>query len=110
MKLHYKIISVDEAEDCIVVRFYSDMMSEEELCVERDREGKITRCRTDYNINLPIPAPQEERLHKFILTKAPDWWLWMKDQYKKGKIDLSHVKELIGKEYTQEYNTPTGHI
>ena len=59
MQIKYKIIGCSEEERSIIVRFYSDVITEEELA-DRDTDGEIIRhsdgsiknCRTDYNINL----------------------------------------------------------
>ena len=71
MILKYKIIEVHPNEHSVVVRFYTDKITEESLCVQKSEDGKILRCRTDYNIELPIPAPTGGELDELISKNAP---------------------------------------
>ena len=79
MDIHYKIVEVIPNEHSIIVRYFTDFMTEEMLnsmpdSPERREDGSPMRCRTDYNINLPVPAPAGEDLNKFILERAPLHW------------------------------------
>lgn len=79
MDIHYKIIEVNPNEHAIIVRYFTDFLSEEHLATNpedpnRLPDGSPVRCRTDYNINIPIPAPEGDVLHEYILSKAPTHW------------------------------------
>jgi hypothetical protein len=60
MKINYRILSVDEKENSIVVRYWTDILTEEFLSTEFSvdgkpllgLDGKPIRCRTDFNISL----------------------------------------------------------
>lgn len=71
MIVKYKIIEVNPSEHAIVARFYTDKITEDSLCVQKSEDGKILRCRTDYNIELPIPAPLGKELDELISRHAP---------------------------------------
>ena len=101
--IKYKIVEVNEAEHSLVVRYYTDKITEESLAVDI-LDGVIRRCRTDYSIDLPVPAPVEIELHNFIMGRAPILWLNTKESVLDPMIDtsLSHYMELIGKEVTAD--------
>ena len=44
--IKYKIVEVNEAEHSLVVRYYTDKITEESLAVDI-LDGVIRRCRTD---------------------------------------------------------------
>tara|TARA_R110000751_G_scaffold79917_1_gene161114 strand:+ start:41 stop:409 length:369 start_codon:yes stop_codon:yes gene_type:complete len=108
MQIKYKIIGCSEEERSIIVRFYSDVITEEELA-DRDTDGEIIRhsdgsiknCRTDYNINLfQVPAPTGNDLEVFIARHAPKDWLEMLEKVKDPSIDttLSTIQDMVGPE------------
>jgi hypothetical protein len=72
--MKYKIIEINEPDHSIVVRFYTDKISEAALAVQVDQQGNILRGRTDYSINLPVPAPQGDELDALIRSHAPGEW------------------------------------
>ncbi|CAB4131431.1 hypothetical protein UFOVP132_83 [uncultured Caudovirales phage] len=107
MDIHYKIIEVHPNEHAIVVRYFSDALSEEMLATNpedqnRRDDGSPVRCRTDYNINLPIPAPEGEELHKFLIRSAPVGWFDMQAKIFDPEIDttLSHINALVDQHVT----------
>lgn len=97
--IKYKIIEVDEAQHSIVVRYYTDIITEEMLATDI-LDGIIRRCRTDYSIDLPIPAPTGAELDKFISLRAPIDWLTAQEAVKDPEINttLDHIKSLINQE------------
>jgi hypothetical protein len=68
----------------------------------RRDDGSPVRCRTDYNINLPVPAPEGEELHKFLVRSAPIGWFDMQHKVINPDIDtsLSHISELVDQHIT----------
>jgi hypothetical protein len=99
MNLRYKIIEVHPQEHSIVVRFYTDLVNEAALAVDV-LNGVIRRCRTDYNINLPVPAPQGEELEAFITKHAPTEWLATQEALLNPNEDtsMSSLMPLVGVE------------
>ena len=100
MNLKYKIIEVYPEHHSIVVRFYSDAITEQELATQTDEQGKVLRGRTDYAFDLPIPAPTGAALDEFIRARAPSQWLDTMAAVKDPAIDtsLSEAQSLIGVE------------
>lgn len=108
MDIHYKIIKVFPEEHSIVVRFFTDVLTEEKLSVDPDITNKLSdgspeRCRTDYNINLPVPAPVDGELEKYIMLHAPVQWFIMHEQIADPNVDtsLSHIQPLINAKVTK---------
>lgn len=108
MQVKYKFIEIHAAEQSALVRFYTDEVSEEDLCGHfvagvplRNADGSITRCRSDYNISLPIPAPTGLELDKFILAHAPQEWLSRLGALKTGNSDpaISALASVVGQEF-----------
>jgi hypothetical protein len=103
MDIHYKIIEVNPNEHAIVVRYFTDFLSEEDLATNpedpnRLPDGSPVRCRTDYNINVPVPAPTGAQLEEFIISNAPVHWLEIVRQVRDPDIDtsLSELQNMIG--------------
>lgn len=73
MHLKYKIVEVWPNDHTIVVRYYSDTISELELMSAPGlrEDGTPIRCRTDVSLSIPVPEPSEEELKKIILFNCP---------------------------------------
>lgn len=89
--IKYKIVEVNPTQHSIVVRYYSDIITEGMMATQKDAAGVIVRCRTDYNIDLPIPAPVGAALAKFIMDRAPSSWLKLQEDVLNPGIDTSMV-------------------
>jgi hypothetical protein len=109
MQLKYKIIEANAAEHSIVVRYTTDQLSAEDLSLNivdgqpvRNEAGEVARCRTDYNLNLPYPAPTGAALEQFIVGCAPTHWLEVQGALKAGNSDpvMPMLIQHIGTEYT----------
>ena len=88
MKISYKILSVNQNDASIVVRYFTDFLSEQELAG-----------RTDYNLTLWNLNMSENELHDYILTNAPMDWLQLKESVINKKINtqlLSNIQKSIG--------------
>lgn len=104
MKINYRILKVDEQEHSIIIRYYTDIITEDKLATSwnengiiRTSEGYPLRCRTDYNFNIwETPSPSEERIIEIIMNGAPVNWLHLQEQIANNEIDtsLSEVKPL----------------
>ena len=98
MEIKYKIISVNPADHGIVVRFYSDTISEEDLAIRNpdtgeiilDDDGNIEACRTDYSITLwDAPTLTGEALEEVIMGCAPTQWLELLGKIADASVDTS---------------------
>jgi hypothetical protein len=101
MNIHFKIVEVHPQQHSIVVRYYTDVITEQMLASQVDPvTGVILRARTDYNIDLPVPHPVGDALNTFILGRAPVDWLKLQEDVLNPAIDTSMVmvKELLGVE------------
>jgi hypothetical protein len=99
MNIHYKIVEVWPDDHLMVARYWTDILTEEMLAgdVNRNPDGTPVRCRTDVAINIPIPVPSEEELDVFIKKNAPLGWLKMMEDVKNPDVDtdVSHVSSLL---------------
>lgn len=106
MNIHYKIIEVWPDDHLIVVRYWTDVITEEFLASSNEKleDGTPFRCRTDVSLNVPIPAPSEEEMQKFILYNAPVYFLKTLEDVKNPEVDtsMSHILALKGKKFTTE--------
>lgn len=87
--IKYKIIEVHPEHHSIVVRFYSDVITEGSLATQWSETGEVLRGRTDYNIDLPIPSPEGAALVAFISAHAPVEWLGVQEKLLDPVIDTS---------------------
>ena len=73
MNINYKIIEVYEDNRVMVVRYFTDVVTEQDLDVDPNATGTGTpkRCNSDVSLTIPLPEPTEEELHKIILRNAP---------------------------------------
>lgn len=114
LQVKYKIIEIDPTQHSIVVRFYTDKISENDLAIsyltdengnsilQTRNDGSPARCQTDYNINIwQTPAPTEEELKQIISLSAPYDWFKLKHSILDPTIDtsLSNVVSLLDKEF-----------
>lgn len=100
MNIHYKIVEAWPSDHLIVVRYWTDVLSEEFLASDSNRkeDGTPVRCRSDASFTLPIPAPTGEELEKLILRNAPIDWLKTLEQVQSPDVDtsLSEIQSMIG--------------
>jgi len=91
MNLHYKIVEVWPQDHLVVVRYWTDVLSEEFLASNdiRKEDGTPERCRSDVSVTLPIPAPEGAELEKFLITNAPIDWLKTMEKVQAPDIDTS---------------------
>lgn len=98
--IKFKIIEINPDEHSIVVRFYTEVLKEEDLALQLSDTGQVLRGRTDYSIDLPVPAPTGEELKAFIMARAPVTWLQKQEAVADANIDtsLSTLSGLLGVE------------
>lgn len=109
MNIKFKVLEVNPNEHSIVVRYYTDKLTEELLDVNREdkvkrEDGSPRRCRTDYNINIPVPAPEGEDLVDYLARNAPTQWLQLQEDILNPNVDtsLKDAFDLVGKEHKAE--------
>lgn len=108
MEVKYKILKVIEDEHSILVRYYTDIVNEDFLAIDKN-SGNIRRgpdgspevCRTDSNINIfQTPSPTQEEILNIIMINAPRDWLAMQESILNENVDtsLSSVVGMINQE------------
>jgi len=71
--IRYKVIEANSSS--IVVRYYTDIVTEEYLAVQKNEDGSVARCRTDVNISLPIPTTEAYINDLITYSCMKDWLL-----------------------------------
>jgi len=91
MNLHYKIVEVWPQDHLVVIRYWTDILSEEFLASDEARkdDGTPWRCRSDVSVTLPIPAPEGAELEKLLISYAPLDWLKTMEKIQSPEIDTS---------------------
>ena len=116
MNFKYKIIELHPELHSLVVRYYTDIVSEEYLC-HRDHEGNpilnedgtFQRCKYDLNIQLfEVPPITGEALHARIVAGAPYYALALDEKIVDPEIDtsLEVLAPLLGEETEGETTIP----
>lgn len=110
MNLKYKYLATNPLENCVEVRFYTDIITEESMVVNRHPDGSIQRCRSDVNIMLPYPAPTGADLEKYILSFAPTVWFENMERHIAGTVDpiFSEVETAVGQVFAPGDLPPLG--
>lgn len=73
MIIKYKIVELYENDRTMVVRYYTDILSEKDLesVPNPDDPTKPLRCKSDVSLSIPLPEPTQAELEKLILRNAP---------------------------------------
>ena len=109
MNIHYRIIRVDPAAHGIVVRYFTDKVTEMDLANSLNPDGSVilnadgypVSTRTDVMLNIyDTPAPSNEEIEKRIMLNAPVDWLKLQEDIKDPNVDtkLSNARNLTGDE------------
>lgn len=115
MKIKYRVLSIEEDKHSMVVRYWTDKITEEMLATEFEPNGKIrktkygypVRCTTDYNLTFYDNLyPTDEEVDYFIKRNAPSAWLKVREEALEPgiKTDLGSVKKILNKEFDFEVN------
>lgn len=87
MNVHYRILKVDNLERGIIVRYFTDILTEDMLAnsiddagsIMRTDEGYPIRCRTDWNYTIYDLNATEEDIQQIIRNGAPVDWFRMQE-------------------------------
>jgi hypothetical protein len=106
MNLHYKIVEVWPNDHLIVARYWTDILSEEFLASDsnRNEDGTPVRCRSDVSLTIPIPAPTGKELENLIVSQAPLEWLKTLEKVQAPDIDtsMSDILKLKNTQFTTD--------
>ena len=107
MNIHYRIIKVDPAAHGIVVRYFTDKVTEMDLANSLNADGSAilnadgypVSTRTDVMMSIyDTPAPSNDEIEKRIMLNAPVDWLKLQEDIKDPDINtrLSEARNLTG--------------
>lgn len=117
MDIKCKLVECDDSAHSVVVRYYTDFMTEEKLASSFDGKGSVlrrpdgspVRCRTDVNLNLFTTPTTEDAILDYVWTHcAPNiMWFELQEKIADPQVDTSmtQVKSMVGKEFI--YTLPT---
>ena len=116
MNIHYKIVEVYPEESQIVIRYWTDSLSELDLASDENRydDGTPVRCRSDVAVDVPNPEPEGEELEKFLMQFCPTRFLEKLENIRNPEIDTSiktmqnllNVKKTIDKKELEKIVNP----
>lgn len=100
MNIHYKIVSINQEDHSFIVRYWTDIISEDFLAnefdenneIKRREDGSPTRCRSDVNLTLYKVDATEVEIDLLIRENAPKEWLETLEKVQDPKIDTSMEK------------------
>ena len=118
MNIHYRIVRVDPAAHGIVIRYFTDNVTEIDLAnsfnedgtVKLNADGYPVSTRTDILMSIyDIPAPSQEEIERRIMLSAPVDWLKLQEDIKDPNVDtkMKDIRKLTGetKAFTSEQLT-----
>jgi len=105
LNLKYKIIEKNNDFHTITVRYWTDIVNEEDLRFSQNNlsDGSPNRCKTDVSIMITSEIKTEEDLHNKILQTAPLVLLQNEQSIKNNnKLDTSFIDVNINKIYEKD--------
>jgi len=107
MKIHYRIVKVDPAAHGVVVRYFTDKVTEMDLANSIDKDGTVIlnadgyplSTRTDVMMSIfDTPTPSNEEIERRIMLSAPIDWLRLQENIKDPDVDtkMKSVRDLTG--------------
>jgi hypothetical protein len=111
MEVKFKIIDVDSSQHSMIVRYYTNLLTEDSLATSYNPDGTIARrsdgspqrCQTDYNFNIwqTDPPITEEQIKKIANDGAPYDWFKLRHDILDPQIDtsLNVVSNLLNTEF-----------
>lgn len=93
MKIHYKIIKQFPEDSQIVVRYFTDIATEQYFSTEVDKHGEIIRSRADYLLNIPLAS--DLSIEEIIEKSCPRDLLAIEEKKIQTKAGSSEHKEII---------------
>jgi hypothetical protein len=108
VNIHYRVLSIDETECSLIVRYFTDELSEHDLRMDPSSPdtGSPERCRTDYNLTVWDQNISEQDLHDYIVRSAPHDWLKLKSTSKTKPPHMTVARALLGQVFTVKMAGP----
>ena len=107
MNIQYRIVKVDPEAHGVVIRYFTDKVTEMDLAnsfnpdgtIKLNADGYPLSTRTDIMMSIyDTPTPDAEELDKRIMLNAPVDWLQLQENIKDPAVDtkMKHLRDLIG--------------
>lgn len=111
MNIQYRIIRVEPDSHGVVIRYFTDKVTEMDLASSFNEDGSVKlnadgyplTTRTDVLMSIyDTPTPSPEELEKRIMLQAPVDWLKIQEDIKDPDVDtkMSHLRDLVGESKT----------
>lgn len=96
MKINYRILSFNIDDNSILVRYWTDLLTERQLSVDPlEVYDTPDHCRSDCNITLPFKATSSEHdVHRIIMHNVPRQFLQILEQ--PHVLDAQMVNAIVG--------------
>lgn len=99
MNINYKIIETYPDKNQIVVRYYTDLVSEDDLAVYKEPDGSFTRCVTDTCIDIPLVEFNSAQVVERIQSACNKQFLEQQEMIKLANVgnvpQVTHNIQLI---------------
>ena len=107
MNIQYRILKVDTESHGILIRYFTDKVTEMDLASSFNEDGSIKlnadgyplTTRTDVLMSIyDTPTPSPEEIEKRIMLNAPVDWLKIQEDIKDPKVDtkMRHLRDMVG--------------
>ena len=107
MNIQYRIVKVDPEAHGVVIRYFTDKVTEMDLAnsfnpdgtIKLNADGYPLSTRTDIMMSIyDTPTPDAEELDKRIMLNAPVDWLQLQENIKDPGVDtkMKHLRDLVG--------------
>ena len=115
MNIHYRILKIDPAAHGILIRYFTDKVTEMDLASSFNEDGSVKvnadgyplSTRTDILMSIyETPTPSTEEIEKRIMLNAPVDWLKLQEDIKDPSVNtkMSEARNLTGesKSFTRD--------
>jgi|SRR5215472_3969204 len=96
LHVRYKVLAVNPDQHSLTVRYFTDILTEDLLAVDRDEHGAVRRCRFDYNLTVWSHEATIEELERQIKLIAPIQQLRLAENLLLGKRSQALTHLVVG--------------
>ena len=111
MNIQYRIVKVDPESHGVVIRYFTDKLTETDLASSFNEDGSVklnadgypVSTRTDVMMSIyDTPTPSSEEVEKRIMMNAPVDWLKIQEDIKNPDVDtkMRHLRDMVGESKT----------
>ena len=107
MNIQYRIVKIDTETHGVVIRYFTDKVTEMDLASSFNEDGSVRlnadgyplSTRTDVLMSIyDTPTPSPEEVEKRIMMNAPVDWLKIQEDIKDPSIDtkMKNLRDMVG--------------